>query len=678
MAYHSSSRGTLLVAFLAIFTSLAVANLWPIICLIMHQWRSTASPRLGLYHQQQAILSNTPSPAAAALSFTKLAWAWRQAKIKGTYRSSLVLITVSVLSLAIFAGAGLATAKIELDSDEVLVYNDKCGWPHLTVDRDFEPSESLNRTEQEQRRAVTSVWAHWISSRGLEYVRNCYTPSNVSVKSETCNTFTVTSLPLETRNVSCPFPDEICGLPEAFQVDTGFIDSNLQLGIDTAKDERIRFRKVSTCVPMRTERFSSDWIDQGSSETILPGDKYKYFNVGAFEDRDHTWSVSNYSLFYNAGAPGDKGIYTLGAVQSFADVRNDTAPVGFTPISALEVPDADTSVIYMTNNAQYATPVEDPWFRATNKTDPTGANRTMIIPDEFWISDQVSSALACTEQYQFCADDTCSPLAGVANNATNPWRGLELSEDQQELFNILSVGIEAITLAGGVYWLGPNMLRANEFVWFTDGMPFSTGLPPTQWQDEVVNFGQAMLAVLQRMVVDYASPSSFILQTSAGPVPSTQFIKSMRIDGDGQEICPQIRVRDARYTNFSGVGLLIVLFVGVFSIIVNVFLMPQAAFWARRKLHRTTYPEREWNAGNLLMQQRDALEAKGIGPWELDETTGVPWVKASGVTADARLLSVGSAYQPVEQQVSKDLRVQEKPMGWAQLRNSINSSASKT
>lgn len=362
--------------------------------------------------------------------------------------------------------------------------------------------------------------------------------------------------------------------------------------------------------------------------------------------------------------------YMPSSAQSFVDDRNNTFPAGFAPIPALQVPDADTSVIYIVNNAHYAAPVEDPWFRATNMTDPTGANRAILSPGDVWISDQISSALACTEQYQFCAEDTCSPLAGIANNKTKPWRGLDLSEDQQALFNVLTVGLEGTTLASSVYWIGPDILRANEFVWFTDGMPFSTGLPPTQWQDEVVNFGQVMLAVLQRLVVDYASPSNFVIQTSDGPVGSTQFINPMRVDDGGEPICPEIRMRDARYTNFSAVGLMIVLVVGLLSAIVNVCLMPQTLFWVRRKLHRTTYPEREWNAGNLLMQQRDALEAKGIGPWEIDGTTGVPWVKSSGATVDGRLLGVGSEYQPVgtapgDQHVLKDPRVQEKPMGWA-------------
>lgn len=321
----------------------------------------------------------------------------------------------------------------------------------------------------------------------------------------------------------------------------------------------------------------------------------------------------------------------------------------------------------MINNARYSSPVEDPFFRATNQTDATGSNRLVLLEGD-WLSDTVSSALACTEKYQFCSGETCSPLAGIAHNITDPWLGLKLGEVQQAVFNMITTGLATVTLANGILWLGPDILRANEFLWFANSVPFSTGLPPTQWQDEVTNFGQASLAVLQRMVVDYAAPSNFIMQTSAGPVPSDQFIKAPRTDAEG-ELCHWVRVRDARYTNFSAVGLLVTLIIGLLAIFINVFLMPHTSFWIRRKLHRTTYPEREWTSGNLLMQQREALESKGIGPWEVDRLTGIPWVKPSGMTtAGGELLGQGSAYHPVGAapgEQGKELRVEEKPAGWA-------------
>ncbi|KAM0327626.1 hypothetical protein ACHAQA_005919 [Verticillium albo-atrum] len=668
------AQGTLLVSFLTLFMSLSVANLWPIFCLIIHQWRSTSSPRQGLYHQQQAILSNTLSPAASALSFTKLAWAWRKAKIRGTHRSSLMLILAAVFSMILFAIAGLASTRIELQSDEVLVRSDTCGWVGLDfspVNNEDEAFNSLNRTEQLKTRVVTSAWAQWMASRGLEYVRNCYTVSNVSVRSDSCEAFTVASLPVVTRNISCPFPDDICGLPDAFQVDTGFIDSSSDLGINADEGDRIRFRKLLTCVPMPTEQFATDWVDQSPFENTLLGDKYKYFNVGSTQDGDYTWAVSNYSFF-------DVQAYKLGAYQYSGDLNTrrtteelqeylNTFPPAFIPIPALVVPDADTAVVYMMNNARYSSAVDDPFFRATNQTDATGVNRVVAIPGELWISDNISSALACTEQYQFCAKEECSALAGITRNITDPWLGLELSNSQQAVFNMITSGLSAVTLTNGIFWLGPEILRANEFMWFANSLPFSTGLPPTQWQDEVTNFGQASLAVLQRMVVDYAAPSRFVIQTSTGPVPSDHFIKPPRTEAE-RELCHSIRVRDARYTNFSAVGLLVTLIIGLVAIMTNVFLMPQASFWVKRKLHRTTYPEREWTNGSLLMQQREALEAKGIGPWELDGVTGIPWVRPSGVHADGRVLSGGSsAYQPVgaTEELSKEARMEEKPVDWA-------------
>jgi hypothetical protein len=44
--------------------------------------------------------------------------------------------------------------------------------------------------------------------------------------------------------VPYPFPKDIYVLPEAYQVDTGFIHSNLLLGINSAEGEHIQLKKV--------------------------------------------------------------------------------------------------------------------------------------------------------------------------------------------------------------------------------------------------------------------------------------------------------------------------------------------------------------------------------------------------------------------------------------------------
>src|ERR1041384_6262129 len=65
-----------LVAFLALFVSLAGGHFWSIICYAVFQTRSTIQPRSGQHHQQQAILRNYHSAPAALWRLLKSMWYW--------------------------------------------------------------------------------------------------------------------------------------------------------------------------------------------------------------------------------------------------------------------------------------------------------------------------------------------------------------------------------------------------------------------------------------------------------------------------------------------------------------------------------------------------------------------------------------------------------------------------
>jgi hypothetical protein len=284
------SQGTLIVAFLALFLSASVAHIWPIFCFVIHQLRATSSPRLGLYHQQQAVLSNTLSPSAAAVGFAKLAWTWRRARVKGTTWSSALLVLAATLALVFLAAAGLATSRVQLESDEVLTVSDTCGWPGgppYYIDQLYEFRKGYQ--------VAYAAWARWAATSSLEYVRSCYRQLAEPGK---CGTFTKPHIPLQNRTVACPFAEEICGLPEAFQVDTGYIDSNKDRGINSNEAGRLRTRKVMTCVPILAEEdYSTLWrSERPAGYPGLVGDMYRYYDIGEGIGRNFTWVVNNYSV----------------------------------------------------------------------------------------------------------------------------------------------------------------------------------------------------------------------------------------------------------------------------------------------------------------------------------------------------------------------------------------------
>ncbi|KAH6697298.1 hypothetical protein F5X68DRAFT_238683 [Plectosphaerella plurivora] len=640
----SRSDGAVITAFLALFLSAAVAQIWPIFCFIIHQARSTTSKHTGLYHQQQAILSNTFSPTAAAVSFLKLAGS----------------------CLVILAAAGLATSRVQLISGEVLTRSDTCGW---SLEPPY-PYDSMTNVSQEEvaSKGISLVtWGRWAATNSLEYVRNSYRDSEASESEDDresaepgkCRQFAKSALPTNSASVPCPFAEDICGLPEAFQVETGKIDSNRDLGINSNAADRLLVRKVLTCVPINAEeKHSTEWLeDRLDSHAYLFGEKYKYYNLGnQSESLDYTWIVGNYSVSAS-DAEKERQVISLGAAAHLHGTgrpRYEAYLQPFTPIPDLQVKNADVTVLILGNNARYNSPVDDPWFRAKRTTDQTGAARRMEVPvnwDKAYISDRLISTLGCTEEYQFCTGETCSEMGGIQYHETNPYFGLELSDAQKAVFNLVHNALTSVLVARGVTWTGPSVLRAHEFLWYGNGEYLSTSLPPDHWKSEVTNFMHLMMAVTQRLVVEYATKSDVTINSATGQISAKTLVYKPK-KPEEQELCNRIRVRDARFTNFSVVGLVATLLIGGLVTLVNLCILPGGGFWLMRKLGVHQEGEQEWRHGHLFMQQKVALETTGYT--RVNEKMGVPWMMPGSEGVGAGLLEQPRQIHVGEEEVGMD------------------------
>lgn len=294
------SQGSLLVAFLALFVSLAMTHLWSILCFLVHQFRSTASPRPIIYHQQQALLSNGPTAAAAAWSLIKLAWTWR-GKADNVMRNSISLILTALTYLAVLAAASLLSSKVHLDGDEVLATANTCGWTGISLTQ-TQDATGYDTEDLIDTRSVASFWGRWTAFRSQEYVENCYA-STGPVNTGMCQVYATATMPTTTNtSAECPFAAEICAQSSALEIDTGYIDSNLHFGINSPASDVLRFRKVTTCAPiLAEEKYSTPWSDSLPSGdygiTALSGDSYKCYELGeTVTGGNCTWVVSNYSM----------------------------------------------------------------------------------------------------------------------------------------------------------------------------------------------------------------------------------------------------------------------------------------------------------------------------------------------------------------------------------------------
>lgn len=262
------NNGGLLVAFIAIFVGAAGKSFWRLACFLLHRMLSNSTPQDGIYHQVQAILRNSDTAQDAAWSLSQVLWAWRVPKrLRKPFPRLIAIITLAILISLSFGVAGVFSSQITTDTaNEVLVTGDNCG--PLDVDSGADPAAYSQIFEpfQVQRVAAYST-----------YAQQCYA-KNDSSSSDNCHLYVKPSLKAETmRNASCPFASEMCkSQTNNLMLDSGFIDSNDDLGINAPPENRFQMRFVHHCAPIVTEGFSNV---TGKANTSAIYRQYWYGNV---------------------------------------------------------------------------------------------------------------------------------------------------------------------------------------------------------------------------------------------------------------------------------------------------------------------------------------------------------------------------------------------------------------
>jgi hypothetical protein len=101
-----------------------------------------------------------------------------------------------------------------------------------------------------------------------EYSRECYTQLALW-GSQSCNTFIQSTIHSQIQiEDPCPFQDTMCATP-AITIDTGFIDSHQHLGMNTAQQNRIQFRKLMSCAIIPADRdYSTGWTKKSAIPTF--------------------------------------------------------------------------------------------------------------------------------------------------------------------------------------------------------------------------------------------------------------------------------------------------------------------------------------------------------------------------------------------------------------------------
>ncbi|KAN0073231.1 hypothetical protein V8E54_008451 [Elaphomyces granulatus] len=434
-------------------------------------------------------------------------------------------------------------------------------------------------------------WRRSLSATSLAVGLACY---GINTFTKDCTAYTRQSLPFNiTRGTACPFSgqDIICrNVSGNIRIDTGFINSHFDLGINAPPENRFLLRLVTECAPLLNDGYTQ--VQNSTATTpvidVLYGPSYQFGKV--------TYQYPNAAPIPVEGKGYGIRDYVLGQLS-----YSPTDPINYSndqwiPIPELIVTDGVVTVLFLSSNdVSFINKTTDPWYSAQTFRG--------FSPDDgvtpHYAHDDVVRALGCIEKLQLCnpnlpANSSCTPLTGSSQAFQ---LGFQLWQDptQQAYFNwstffignVISPSIPTI-----VNTIGPGVLQSRSTL-FLGRQPF---IPDNQWELDMENFFKVMLASLQRLVVDQATGPAdpALLPTVAQP----NITEQQKADS---------------YTSINLLGLIVIFVVGGL-IIVTSFALPIVV--RRIQQRQNSHSSLEWIVNDTLQLQRLAHEAVGAGIWQ--------------------------------------------------------------
>ncbi|KAI1160783.1 hypothetical protein F5B18DRAFT_631346 [Nemania serpens] len=387
----------LLIAFTALFIAFVATRVWRITCFIFHRIYSSCEEQKAIYHQQQVILRNAPTPEDSIGVLLKLFWTNRH--LDGRLRP-LSMSAIAAVYIVTFIVAGGYSSQISTAvGDEVLIKSANC--------RDL--SEFV-----QGRGVIGNAWYSKQINTAANYAHECY--SNDSAGLVDCRRFVTKKInSQEDLHAGCPFKSDLCrSSSENIRIDSGYLDSHHHFGLNSPADQRIVLRNVFHCAPLNTANFTTQ---KNTSLGLLTLYHYGSTAGGLL---DYVYAAKSVGSQYSTILSHDTIlVYTNFDVQPFTSLVKYGKPLYnhtmFYPSDSVGRQDADISIIFLSGNGVFfSEPRGDAWFRVVEKPSfvPSagGPLPNLYLPSE------PASPLGCAAQYQFCNPSyqgtmACGPLA---------------------------------------------------------------------------------------------------------------------------------------------------------------------------------------------------------------------------------------------------------------------------
>lgn len=178
------------------------------------------------------------------------------------FSRSLPLLFVATLHIICFAAAGLLSSQIaSTKAGQALIDSKTCGYPKKLATIRTAASKDLSDVDLDIFNAQV-LQGRFTVSKSTAYVSACYDNDNRG--SGDCNRFVKPNLMGEKSSadiqVPCPFGGDAC-LTKAVRYDSGLLSSNHDVGMNLPPRSSVMFRRVTTCAPIRVNRYATGWVD---------------------------------------------------------------------------------------------------------------------------------------------------------------------------------------------------------------------------------------------------------------------------------------------------------------------------------------------------------------------------------------------------------------------------------
>ncbi|KAI1073779.1 hypothetical protein F5B20DRAFT_565793 [Whalleya microplaca] len=290
------------------------------------------------------------------------------------------------------------------------------------------------------------------------------------------------------------------------------------------------------------------------------------------------------------------------------------------PIPELDRSDGDLTIVFLSGyGVSFNEPTDDDWYRANVPyANATLYNEDGIIP--LYHQQDAASPMGCVEQMQWCnlaypKDRGCGPLAGFVDALYGAAPLFNLTEDELDLdrpASPLETGTRLLwpalilrnnptTLATVIQFLGARSLISQTRLY--NGIQFQ--LPKNQWQLDVTNWFNTLLASVQESFIDtILGPSDHVFDPLRWPP----------VNGEEEKMCDNQKIRSTAYASFSFFGLCFTFSTGVVIILLSYILEPFLKYLHKHRKYKQ-YTHLEWTNNTNLQLHRLANEQLEVGEW---------------------------------------------------------------